>query len=124
VDLVILKKKISTFKTGKGRLTRMSDELCLEILAAWEQWTGPGNGFYAAIDVDRRKMASLIGRAKRLKRDGGLPESQFKEIKLSEGSVVGFPQGPCSGIEMMWETGKMIRFTEVSQLVDFLKKVA
>ena len=32
--------------------------------------------------------------------------------------------GPCLGIEMIWENGKLIRFQQVEQLVDFLKKVA
>ena len=46
----------------------------------------------------------------------------FKEIKIAEGSTGVLP--PCTGIEVAWDNGKIIRFAEVSQLVDFLKKVA
>ena len=60
----------------------VSDELLYEILLAWEEWTGPSSGFYAAIGADHRKMASLIGRAKKLKREGVFPDSNFKEVKL------------------------------------------
>lgn len=71
MDLAVLKKKLSTFRSGKsGRIMNVSDELLYEILLAWEEWTGPSSGFYAAIGADHRKMASLIGRAKKLKREG------------------------------------------------------
>lgn len=124
MDLAILKKKISTYRTQGGHLTKVSDELAMEILYAWEQWTGPSNGFYLAIGVNAKKMASVIGKAKKLKRDGHFPAEDFKEIKLADSGVsAGFGGGPC-GIEISWDGGKVIRFSEVSQLVDFLKKVA
>lgn len=123
MDLAILKKRISTYKTQGGHLTKVSDELAMEILYAWEQWTGPSNGFYLAIGVNAKKMASVIGKAKKLKRDGHFPAEDFKEIKLADSSSVGSSYGPC-GIEISWDNGKLIRFSEVSQLVDFLKKVA
>ncbi len=122
----VLKKKISTYRTEGGHLTKVSDELTMEILHAWEQWTGPGRGFYAAIGVDQRKLAKIIGRGKKLKREGHFPVEGFKEIKVSESplnlnSLVG---GPCQGVEILWDNGKLIRFQQVEQLVDFLKKVA
>ena len=124
MDLAILKKKISTYKTQGGHLTKVSDDLAMEILHAWEQWTGPSNGFYLAIGVNAKKMASVIGKAKKLKRDGHFPAEDFKEIKLADSGVsAGSSFGPC-GIEISWDNGKLIRFSEVSQLVDFLKKVA
>lgn len=124
MDLAILKKRISTYKTQGGHLTKVSDELAMEILYAWEQWTGPSNGFYSAIGVNAKKMASVIGKAKKLKRDGHFPAEDFKEIKLADSVVsAGSSFGPC-GIEISWDNGKLIRFSEVSQLVDFLKKVA
>ena len=124
MDLAILKKRISTYKTQGGHLTKVSDELAMEILYAWEQWTGPSNGFYSAIGVNAKKMASVIGKAKKLKRDGHFPAEDFKEIKFADSGVsAGSSFGPC-GIEISWDNGKLIRFSEVSQLVDFLKKVA
>jgi hypothetical protein len=121
MDLSILKRKISTFRTQKGKLTNVSDELLMELLLAWESWSGPASGFYAALGVDHRKMAKLMGRAKKLKREGVFPESNFKEIKLESGSAL---SASSCGIELAWENGRIIRFSQVELLVDFLKKVA
>lgn len=77
MDLSILKKKISSYRTPKGRITNLPDELLAEILHAWEQWTGPSSGFYSAIGADHRKMATLIGKAKKLKREGAFDGLAF-----------------------------------------------
>lgn len=123
MDLEILKKRLSSYRTPKGRLTRVPDELLVDILMAWEQWTGPVSGFYSSLGADHRKMAGLIGRAKKLKREGFFPEESFKEIQV-EGASDGSNNGPCQGIEVIWEGGKLIRFPQVEQLIDFLKKVS
>jgi len=121
MDLTVLKKKISTFRSEGGKLRKVSDELLMEILQGWETWSGPASGFYAAVGVDFRKMASLLGKAKKLKREGHFPVEEFKEIKVSESSVL-FSGSPC-GIEIAWDNGKLIRFAQVDQLVDFLRAV-
>jgi hypothetical protein len=122
MDMDVLKKRISTFR-GEGGRVRITDEgLLMEILTAWEQWTGPAKSFYPAIGVSQTGMASIIGKAKKLRREGHIPAEEFKEVKLS-GTELG-SAGPCSGIEIAWDNGKLIRFQQVDQLVDFLKKVA
>jgi len=119
LELEILRKKLSSYRTDKGRITRVSDELLGEILKAWEQWTGPASGFYTALGADHRKMASLIGRAKKLKRDGHFPEELFKEIKIVE-PPVGI-MSPLPGvIELALDGTKLIRFSGVPQLIEFL----
>ena len=124
MDLEVLKKKISTFRGDGGRVRITEDDLLMEILRAWEQWTGPTSGFYTSIGVSQKGMASIIGKAKKLRREGHFPAEEFKEIKVDSPPLsTGFGGGPC-GIEMSWDNGKVIRFSEVSQLVDFLKKVA
>ena len=125
MDMEILKKRLSSYRTPKGKITRVPDELLVDILRAWEHWTEPGSAFYSALGADHRKMAALIGRAKKLKREGFFPEEAFKEIKvLDPAAAAGFPAGPCQGIEIAWDNGKLIRFNQVDQLVEFLKKVA
>jgi hypothetical protein len=126
VDLEVLKKRISSYRTPKGRITRLPDDLLCEILIAWEQWSGPGREFYKAIGADHRKMASLMGRAKKLKRDGHFPEELFKEVKVQESpsNLSSLTSGPWQGVEILWENGKIIRFPHVDNLIDFLKKVA
>lgn len=119
MDLVILKKKLSTFRTEKGRLTNVSDELLVEILKAWEEWTGPASGFYLALGADHRKMASFIGRAKKLKREGFFPTEEFKEIKIESNKIIPFSENH-GGIEVIWEQGRVIRFSHVAQLLEFL----
>ena len=123
MDLTVLKKKISTFKTDGGYLKNVSDDLLIDILLAWENWAGPSSGFYSALGTDHRKMASLIGKAKKLKRDGHFPESSFKEIQVEEPYQDSAQVSGC-GIELVWDNGKIIRFRDTSLLVDFLKKAA
>ena len=123
VDLEILKKKISTFRGEGGRVRKVSDELLMEILTAWEKWTGPANGFYKALGVSQKGISSLIGKAKKLKREGHFPPEEFKEIRVA-GDAAAPSLPPCSGIELALGAGKLIRFSEVDQLVDFLKKSA
>ena len=124
MELEVLKKKISSYRTEGGYIKKVSEELMIEILLAWEQWTGPANGFYSALGVNKKSLAKLIGNAKKLRREG-FPMEGFKEIKLqSASSSAEFTSGPCVGIEMAWDSGKLIKFSQVDQLVDFLKKVA
>ena len=124
MDLEILNKKVSTYRDDAGRVRKVSDELLIEILEAWEQWTGPASGFYTALGVSAKGISSIIGRAKKLKRDGFPSSGGFKEIQI-ENTGAGFGQsGSGAGIELCWEQGKVIRFQQVDQLIDFLKKVA
>lgn len=125
MDLEIMKKKISTFRGEGGRVRITDDALLMEILLAWEQWKGPMKEFYRAIGVSQTGMASIIGRAKKLRREGQFPAEEFKEIKVqgsNDGVAVG--SGPCQGIELSWDNGKIIRFPQVDQLIEFLKKAA
>lgn len=124
MELEVLKKKISTFRGDGGRVRISDDHLLMEVLLAWEQWQGPSKEFYRAIGVSQTGMASIIGRAKKLRREGHFPAEEFKEIKVegSESNAVG--SGPCSGIELSWRDGKLIRFPQVDQLLEFLKKAA
>ena len=124
MDLEILKKKVSTYKGEGGRVSITSDELLIEILMAWEQWTGPASGFYKALGVSQKGISSIIGRAKKLRREG-FPMDGFKEIKIEEtpSNITSLMSGPCQGVELLWDNGKLIRFSQVEYLIDFLKKV-
>jgi hypothetical protein len=125
MDLEILNKKVSSYRDNGGSVRKVSDELLLEILAAWEQWTGPAKGFYKALGVSAKGISSIIGKAKKLKREG-FPCGDFKEIKLEGGGAppAGLSAGPCTGIELGLPDGKLIRFPSVDPLLEFLKKAA
>lgn len=126
MDLTVLKKKISSYRTPKGRITSLPDELLGEILHAWEQWSGPAAGFYKELGVDFRKMGSIMGRAKQLKREGAFDGLSFTEVTLveagDESTAACQPSSGCN-IELIYKNN-VIRFGSSDLLLDFLKKVA
>jgi len=122
MDMEVLKKRISTFRGDGGSVRITDDQLYMEILQAWEQWKGTSKEFFRTIGVSKSGLAAIIGKAKRMRREGHFPAEEFKEIKVAESGSSGM--GPCSGVEIFWENGKLIRFQQVEQLIDFLKKVA
>jgi hypothetical protein len=125
MDLTVLSRKISSYRTPKGRITKLPNELLAEILHAWEQWAGTPAGFYKQLGVDFRKMGSMMGKAKQLKRDGAFDGLNFTEVVIEDvatpkaASIVG-----CSEIELVWDNNKVIRFKTPELLVEFLKKAA
>ena len=124
MDLTVLSKKISSYRSPKGQVRNLPHELLAEILHAWEQWNGPSAGFYKALGVDFRKFGSSMGKAKQLKRDGAFDGLNFTEIVIDEESGQIKESFPCSGIELVWSNGKIIRFPQVEVLIEFLKKAA
>ena len=126
MDLEILKKEISSFRTEGGLVKNVSDEVLMELLVAWEHWSGPAKGFASVIGMNRKSIPKLIGKAKKLKREGHFPIDDFKEVKVESppSELTSIHGGPCLGVEILWDGGKLIRFQEVEQLINFLKKVS
>lgn len=125
MDLTVLSRKISSYRTPKGRITKLPNELLGEILHAWEQWAGTPAGFYKQLGVDFRKMGSMMGKAKQLKRDGAFDGLNFTEVVIEDAAT---PKATsisgCSEIELVWDNNKVIRFKTPELLVEFLKKAA
>lgn len=125
MDVAVLKKRLNTFKTGGGKITKVSDEVIMELLRAWEQWSGTSADLYRELGLSKMQMVTLIKKAKKLVKTGAVfPESDFKEIKLDPGTGQIQELGPCQGVELIWKDGRIIRFSQVDLLVDFLKKAA
>jgi len=128
MDNTKLKKQLSTFRSSKGVIKNVSNEVYFELLRAWENWPGTSKDFYSSIGVSKMQAAGILGKAKRLQRDGAFGAMEFNEVKVGEllPGIVGTtsPGGPCTAIELNWESGKVIRFPQVEQLLDFLKKSA
>ena len=119
MDLEILKKKLSTFKTDGGYLKNVNNDVLVELLTVWENWSGTATKFYTAIGTSSKRVAVLLGKAKKLKREG-YGTSEFEEITPQTTDIKTTSNCP---IELQW--GEIpIRFGEVDLLVDFLKKVA
>lgn len=121
MDLEILKKKLSSFRGEGGRVTKVSDELLLEILSYWENWSGSAKDFYRGIGSNQRKMARMIGKAKQLKRDGH--SNPFEEIKVEGVTQTDSPSPLICDIEVQ-DKNKIIRFGKVDSLIEYLKKAA
>jgi len=121
MDLEILKKKLSSYRGEGGRVTKVSDDLLLEILTAWENWTGSAKDFYHGIGSNQKKMARMIGKAKQLRRDGS--SLQFQEIAI-DGVTNASALTPISCDIEVQDNNKIIRFRKVDLLVEYLKKVS
>ena len=124
MDLTVLSKKISSYRTPTGKITNIPNELLGEILYAWEQWTSTPRSFYTQLGVSYPKMGKLMGKAKQLKRDGAFDGLNFTEVVVEGSESHNFiPVGGC-GIELVWDNNKIIRFGSAELLMDFLQKAA
>ena len=124
MDNLVLKKKLSTFKTEGGMLRRVSDELLLEILRSWEAWTGTSKDFYHSLGLSKQQLANFIRKGKKIAKNNPLANGEFQELKMTIPLNSQPASFSCSGIEILWGEGKVIRFPEVDLLIDFLKKAA
>ena len=124
MDLVILKKRLSSFKSSKGSLSGVSDEVLIDLLCAWENWTGTARAFHTELGLTKMQLGGLMNKAKKLRRAGHMAEGEFKEIKIDSASGQIVEHGACSGMELIWNDGRVIRFSQVDLLLDFLKKAA
>lgn len=107
MELEVLKKKLSTYRNNRGQVRGVPDELLLEVLNAWEHWGGSAKDFYRSIGISSTGMASMIGKAKRLKREGhSLP---FEEISI-EGVTGSSLVVPLSCDIEVQDNNKIIRF--------------
>lgn len=123
MDNTVLRKRLSTFKSSGGSLIKVSDDLLFDVIRAWEAWAGTSTDLAKELGVNVKQVSFLVRKAKKLQREGKFPESEFKEIKIESSPTPSFSGSPC-GIEIAWDNGKIIRFGQVEQLVDFLKRVA
>jgi hypothetical protein len=123
MDIGNLKKRLSTYRTEGGYLKGVDDELLVDILAGWESWQGASKEFYTALGTSHTQMATLMSRAKKLKRDGVMPSSEFKEIRMEESGAGSFVS--CQGgMVLRWQEKHIIEFSTVDCLLDFLKRAS
>ena len=121
MELEILRKKLSSFRGEGGRIRNVSDDLLLEVLTAWEEWTGTAKEFYTRIGSSKNGIASMIGKAKRLRREGQV--IPFQEVKIEGITNTENPDPVICDIEVQ-DRNKIIRFRKVDLLVEYLKKAA
>ena len=77
MDNTVLKKKLNTFKSDKGTLRNVSDEVVFEVLRSWENWPGRASDLYRELGLSKMQMVTMIQKAKRLVKSGMLPVDDF-----------------------------------------------
>ena len=117
-----LKKKLSTYVTEGGQLRNVGEDVLYELLVSWEEWPSTGKEFYRSIGFTQKQIAKLLGKAKKMKREGVFGSSEFKEILVENVSSPEGSANSCGLIELACKDGKVIRFPQVSQLLEYVKK--
>jgi hypothetical protein len=103
----------------KGSLASVSNEVALEVLKGWEGWTGPGMEYAREIGISKSQLGTMIQKGKRLIKKGIVTESEFKELSVAPTSALPVMG---SGIELRLENGRVVGFSQVETLIDFMKK--
>ena len=123
MDNAILKKRLNTFKSGSGKLRKVNDDVVMEVLRAWENWPGSAADLYRELGLSKMQLVILLKNGKRLVKSGIVSETEFREIALNV-SPASPSLSSCQGIELSLDKGQVLRFYQVDQLLDFLKRVA
>ena len=106
MDNKVIRKRLNTFKSSGGTIRSVCDEVIIDVLRAWENWSGTTADLYRELGLSKMQLVTLLKKAKRLVRDGVVPEEEFKQVE------VGPPEAPisveCRGmIELCWESNKV-----------------
>ena len=103
-------------------MKQVSNDVVMEVLRTWENWQGKSSDLYKDLGLSKMQLVTMIQKGKRLVKSGVVAESEFQEITPNVQEVAATSTG--CGIELSWDSNKVIKFKKVDQLVDFLKKVA
>jgi len=101
-----------------GRLSNVDDEVVLDVLRAWENWQGRTAELYRELGLSKMQLLIMLKKGKKLVKNGAVSGGAFKEITVSKADGGG---AGSYAIEISWEHGRLVRFKEVSQAVEFLK---
>src|ERR1700677_4786635 len=99
MDNAVLKKRLNNFKSAKGYLTKVSDEVVIDVLRTWENWPGNSADLYRDLGLNKMQIVTMIQKVKRLIKNGVVTESEFREVRLpGTASDAGVSGTPCTGI--------------------------
>lgn len=118
MEMAVLKKRLNTYKSSNGRLNKVDEEVVMDVLRGWEQWQGSAADLCREIGLSKMQLVTMIQKAKNLVKKGATVGSEFKEIKVASP-----PSDSGSKIELIWNGGRLIRFSGVDQLIEFLNRV-
>ena len=121
METSIIKKRLNTFKSGAGKLTRVSDDVVMEVLRGWEAWPGTTVDFQREIGLSKQQLAIMIKKGKKLVKSGVVTDGEFRQIDVAT------PAGLSMGEAVMMvklDGGRTVSFCQVDHVVDFLRKMA
>ena len=124
MDNTILRKKLKTYKSPKGVLKGVSNDVIYEVLQVWQNWPGTTADLYRDLNLSKGQMSALVRAGKKLIKSGAIVESEFKEVKIEDSPSSAVNINCKDSIIVKWDNKKVIRFRQVDQLVDFLKKAS
>lgn len=119
---LILKKRLNTCRTSTGRLSKIPDDLIIDVVRAWERWPGTGKSFYTALGLTKDQLGPILKKGKRLFKEGKDKLGPFTPIETP--GQPASPGGQKVPMIVQWDKKKSIRFYQVNHLIDFLKKCA
>lgn len=120
MENAVIKKRLNTYKSEGGRLSKVDDDVVLDVLRAWENWPGSTAELYRELGLSKMQLLIMLKKGKKLVKNGAGGGTAFKEISIS---APGGSTGAGYAIEMNLEHGRLVRFKEVSQAVEFLRLI-
>ena len=121
MDFEIMRKKLDAYKTPGGSYKNIKSELLIELLRAWEEYTGSSTELAKQLGMKPHQLSRQIREARKAAARNDAIDPAFQEIQIPEPS--GGNSGG-SGIEMTWGGDKVVKFPNVDCLVEFLRKAA
>jgi hypothetical protein len=130
MDLTIVKKKLEAYVLPNGIIKNPSNEILFEVLKCWEQWNGKIIDFAIGLKITKRQLDTILVKAKKLQREGKFEVYTLtpSEDSSLESNVTPIPFSmkfaTPMDIELSIEGGRVVRFSKIELLIEFLKKAA
>jgi hypothetical protein len=118
---LILKKRLNICRTSKGNLSKIPDDLIIDIIRAWERWPSTAKSFYCNIGIKKQQLANIIKKGKRLFKESKEKLGPFIPVEVKQPEASDNNKVP---IILTWDKKRSIRFYQVNHLVEFLKQAA
>lgn len=122
MEVAVIKKRLNTFKSAKGVIRGVSDDVVMEVLRGWESWPGTSADYYREIGLSKQQLAVLLKKGKSLVKSGKVTESEFREISMPIAGQDTLSMG--APMELRLDLNRAIKFSQVDHLVEFLKKTS
>lgn len=130
MELVILKKKIDGYRDSRGCIKNVPPELLLELRQTWEHYTGSPEQFRSELGIKIGTLRNLLIESKKLNHVIASAGAVGLAVEgLDQGSSDRTQQSGNEAItnivELAFDNGtKVIRFSSVDLLIDFMRKSA